>query len=162
MGINYDKLFNPNNTKPKEDISDIYNILEFEEILLAISEKLINYRNNNNLTQKQLSDKLKVNQSMIAKLEKGNYNPTFKQIYNISLKLTNSSEFFIEILEEIQSKINKISKNNYKLEISSEDKINNYWVTKIKNTKLINIEYKGVMGGKNKYEECTSSITNVG
>lgn len=162
MGIDYDKLFNPNIIKPREDVSDIYNVLEFEEILLAISEKLINYRNNNNLTQKQLAEKLKVNQSMIAKLEKGDYNPTFKQIYNISLKLTNSSEFFIDILEEIQSKINKMSKNNYKLEISSEEKINNYWVTKDKNTKVINIKYTGGMGGNSKYEECTSSITNVG
>ena len=121
MSINYDKLFNPDTIKIKKDISDIYNIIELEEVLFAISEKLIYYRKQNKLTQKQLAEKLNVNQTMIVKLEKGDYNPTFKQIYNISIKLTNSSKFFIDILKNIEDKINKISRGNYNFEINLEN-----------------------------------------
>ena len=44
MNIDYNKLFNPDNIEIKEDVSDIYTIIELEEILFAISEKVINYR----------------------------------------------------------------------------------------------------------------------
>ena len=107
MNIDYNKLFNPDNIEIKEDVSDIYTIIELEEVLFAISEKVINYRKENNLTQKQLADKLKVNQTMISKLERGDYNPTFKQIYNMSRKLTNSSDLFVDILKNIEEKIKK-------------------------------------------------------
>ena len=162
MNIDYNKLFNPDNIEIKEDVSDIYTIIELEEVLFAISEKVINYRKENNLTQKQLADKLKVNQTMISKLEIGDYNPTFKQIYNMSRKLTNSSDLFLDILKNIEEKIKKISTHNYKLEIDSEKIVNGYCVSKSKNTKIINIKYNGVVGGNIKYGECTSSISNVG
>lgn len=162
MNIDYNKLFNLNEIEIKEDISAIYEIVEFEEVLFAISEKIINYRKLNNLTQKQLAEKLKVNQTMISKLERGDYNPTFKQIYNISMKLTNSSSLFIEILENIQEKIEKISTYKYKFEINEESIVNGYCVSKDKNTNIINIKYKGVVGGDKQYEECASSISNVG
>ena len=44
MKINYDKLFNPYNVEIKEDVSDIDAIIEYEEIMYAISEYIINYR----------------------------------------------------------------------------------------------------------------------
>ena len=162
MSINYDKLFNPDTIKIKKDISDIYNIIELEEVLFAISEKLIYYRKQNKLTQKQLAEKLNVNQTMIVKLEKGDYNPTFKQIYNISIKLTNSSKFFIDILKNIEDKINKISRGNYNFEINLENINNGYSISKSESTNIINIKYNGLVGGNINYEECTSSISNAG
>lgn len=162
MSINYDKLFNPDTIKIKEDISDIYNIIELEEVLFAISEKLIYYRKQNKLTQKQLAEKLNVNQTMIVKLEKGDYNPTFKQIYNISIKLTNSSKFFIDVLKNIEDKINKISRGNYNFEINLENINNGYSISKSENTNIVNIKYNGLVGGNINYEECTSSISNAG
>lgn len=162
MSINYNKLFNPNSISIKENISDIYNIIGLEEVLLAISEKLINYREKYNLTQAQLAEKLHCNQSMISKLEKGDYNPTFKQIYDISIKLTNSPMFFTEILKNIEDKINKISKGGYKFEVDSECINNGYYVCKTNNSKVVNMRYKGIVGGNVKYEECTSSLTNAG
>ena len=162
MNINYNKLFDPDNIKIEDDVSDVYTIIELEEILFAISEKVINYRKENNLTQKQLADKLKVNQTMISKLESGDYNPTFKQIYNMSIKLTNSSELFVDVLKNIEKKIKKISTHNYKIKMDSESVINGYSLSKRKNTKIINIKFNGVVGGNNDYEECTSSISNVG
>ena len=162
MSINYDKLFNPDTIKIKKDISDIYNIIELEEVLFAISEKLIYYRKQNKLTQKQLAEKLNVNQTMIVKLEKGDYNPTFKQIYNISIKLTNSSKLFIDILKNIEDKINKISRSNYNFEINLENINNGYSISKSESTNIINIKYNGLVGGNINYEECTSSISNAG
>ena len=162
MNIDYNKLFNPDNIEIKEDVSDIYTIIELEEVLFAISEKLIYYRKQNKLTQKQLAEKLNVNQTMIVKLEKGDYNPTFKQIYNISIKLTNSSKLFIDILKNIEDKINKISRSNYNFEINLENINNGYSISKSESTNIINIKYNGLVGGNINYEECTSSISNAG
>ena len=99
MEIDYKKLFNPDDFDISEDMSEIDGILEFEEVLFTISKAIINYRKENHLTQKELAKKLKVNQTMISKLESGDYNPTFKTIYNISRKLKNSSKMFIDILD---------------------------------------------------------------
>ena len=46
--------------------------------------------------------------------------------------------------------------------MDSESVINGYSLSKRKNTKIINIKFNGVVGGNNDYEECTSSISNVG
>ncbi|MGV8145202.1 MAG: ATP-binding protein [Alkaliphilus sp.] len=43
--------------------------------------------NENNLTQKQLADKLSVSQAMVSKLESGEYNPTVELLFKISKKL---------------------------------------------------------------------------
>ena len=162
MKINYDKLFNPDEVDIKEDVSEIDSIIEFEEVLFAISESIINYRKNSNLTQLQLAEKLNVNQTMISKLEKGDYNPTFKQIYNLSRKLTNSSEMFINILKSIEEKINNISAHEYKIEIKPEKFMKSYSFNKNKYNNIISMSYKGKVGGSISYEESTSPISNVG
>ena len=107
MKINYDKLFNPENIEIKGDVSEIDAIIEYEEVMYAISEYIINYRKKHNLTQKQLAEKINKKQSMISKLESGEYNPSFKEIYNLSRMLENSSDIFIDILKSIESKIRK-------------------------------------------------------
>lgn len=162
MGINYDKLFNLNNTKFTNDTLQIDSILGFEEVLFAISESIINYRKEHNLTQKDLAKILKVNQTMISKLESGDYNPTFKNIYNISMALNNSSDMFVDILNNIRIKINNISTNKYNIEFESKNKVSKlYSFSKIKDTKIIKINYDS-NGGNICYEKCTSSISNVG
>ena len=160
MKINYDKLFNPYNVEIKEDVSDIDAIIEYEEIMYAISEYIINYRKKHNLTQKQLAEKINKKQSMISKLESGDYNPTFKEIYNLSRMLENSSDIFIDILKSIESKIRKISLCNYKVKINLEDVTNKY--SNKKSSNVIEMPYKGKIGGIIDYGEYSSSISNVG
>ena len=145
MKINYDKLFNPYNVEIKEDVSDIDAIIEYEEIMYAISEYIINYRKKHNLTQKQLAEKINKKQSMISKLESGEYNPSFKEIYNLSRMLENSSDIFIDILKSIESKIRKISLCNYKVKINLEDVTNKY--SNKKSSNVIEMPYKGKIGG---------------
>lgn len=162
MKINYDKLFHPDEVEINDDVSEIDAIMEFEEVLFAISEYLINYRKKNNLTQKELAKKLGKNQTMISKLESGDYNPTLKQIYNLSRTLTNSSDMFIEILKSIETKVRNISSYQYNIEINQENIVKDYFFGKKKYNKIIRLPYKAKLGGIKEYEECTSPISNAG
>ena len=107
MNIDRNKLFDANKIEIKEDVSNIDEVLEYEQILLSISKTIVKYRKDNNLTQKQLAKVLGINQVMISKLERGNYNPTVKLLYNISRKLTKSSDFFINTLNDIINNLYK-------------------------------------------------------
>lgn len=60
---------------------------ELDDILYDISMKIFEFRVKNNLTQKQLAEKLGITQSMVSKLESGQYNPTVEQLWRISKKL---------------------------------------------------------------------------
>lgn len=110
MKININNLFDANQVKIKEDVSNIDNVLEYEQILLSISKAIIKYRRENKLSQTELAKILNVNQVMISKLESGNYNPTIKLLHTISRKLTNSSNLFIDLLKDIITNLYK-SKN---------------------------------------------------
>ena len=94
--------------------------LEFERdmqyvvVVGEIAKALIKYRKEHNLTQSELAEILEVNQAMVAKLESGDYNPTFKKIFYISWKLTNSSEFFVDVLKNINLGIKRHSENSKK------------------------------------------------
>ena len=50
----------------------------------------------NNLSQKQLAKKLGISQSMVSKLESGEYNPTVEQLWKISKKLGWSFKVIME------------------------------------------------------------------
>lgn len=69
---------------------------ELDDILTDISFKLIDYRIENNLTQKQLASKLSVSQAMVSKLESGEYNPTVELLFKISKKLEWKFEIILE------------------------------------------------------------------
>ncbi len=97
--------------------------LTLTEINMAIARSFISYRKKNKMTQIDLSKKLGVNQSMIAKLERGDYNPSIKFLFEISNKLGNDYEFFIEIISQIR----KIAKDN--------DSRNKAIIEQIKNNK---------------------------
>lgn len=161
MSINYDKLFN---SKIIEDMTDVDSILEYEDILFAISEKIITYRKENNLTQKDLAKILEVNQTMISKLESGRYNPTFKVIYNISRKLENSCNMFIDILDNIKERLCKMYIKEYKNNVNFNDIAKKYTFKTIDNTNLIKINYDDNYNieGDCDYEKCTSPLPDAG
>ena len=76
---------------------------ELDDMLVAISLKIINYRIDKSLTQKQLADKLNISQSMVSKLESGEYNPTIEQLWKISKGL--DWKLKIKFEEEISTQV---------------------------------------------------------
>ncbi|MCP2239499.1 helix-turn-helix domain-containing protein [Thermoanaerobacterium thermosaccharolyticum] len=62
-------------------------MFELDDILYDISMKIYEFRLKNDLTQKQLAEKLGIKQSMVSKLESGQYNPSIEQLWKISKKL---------------------------------------------------------------------------
>lgn len=67
----------------------------YYEILCTISRKLVEYRIKHNLTQKQLSEKLGVAQSVVSKYERGDYNISIKTLNELCGKLGLSLEINI-------------------------------------------------------------------
>ncbi|MGD9570202.1 MAG: helix-turn-helix transcriptional regulator [Sedimentibacter sp.] len=71
-----------------DDIDDeLKNQIELDSLLVNLSCEIINYRMENNLTQKNLADKLEITQAMVSKIESGDYNPSVEFLFNISKKL---------------------------------------------------------------------------
>ena len=120
MKINEKMLLGVEELKSNEETSEIDIILEYEEILLAVSETMINYRKKYNLTQNQLAKLIGIKQEMISKLESGYYNPTLKLLHKISRKLSNSSDIFIEFLENIKNNIEKLNIINYEIDFENK------------------------------------------
>lgn len=101
---------------------NVKEILDLNEISFSISDIILQYRKANNLTQKDLAKKLKITQSTMSKIESGNFNFTFKQIYEMSKKLTNSSDMFKDILKDILKQLDAVdivSENLNKDEVSN-------------------------------------------
>lgn len=124
--INKKELFDPYSVEIKES-PEISEILNYSDILAEIARALINYRNKNQLTQKDLAKKLNMNQSMISKLESGRYNATLKMLLNISYTLEKSSKLFIKIIENIRNVLeykeeykNVMSVGKYNYEINCD------------------------------------------
>ena len=137
MNIDMNKLFDANELEINEDVSNIDEVLEYEQILLSISKTIAKYRSDNNLTQKELAKILKNNQVMISKLERGNYNPTIKLLYNISRKLTKSSNLFINMLKDIITNLYKSKNISYTIQFKKYET----YKYDINNKKSDNITY---------------------
>lgn len=154
MKINIDNLYDANKVMIKSDVSEMDEVLEYEQILLSISRTLTNYRSKNNLTQKELAKKLNVNQVMISKLEKGNYNPTIKILYVMSRKLTKTSDLFINMLKDMITNLYKSKSidysihfrkyETYRYNVNSENKSNITYLVNDYNNK----EYGGMFYGE--------------
>lgn len=138
---------------------EIDTILEKEEIFYAISESIIKYRKENKITQKELAQKLQVNQTMISKLESGNYNPTFKMVYEISRKLSDSSEMFIRILENMIKAVKNVTEKSYII----ASKPSQYIYSQTNNiVHLKKYSNKDIKNGEEKYGEYQSKISAIG
>ena len=96
MMLNKELLTNPWDLIDKLVDNDLKQLFELDDILVDISLKIINYRIDNNLSQKQLAKKLGISQSMVSKLESGEYNPTVEQLWKISKKLGWSFKVVVE------------------------------------------------------------------
>ena len=115
MKINYNKLVDLSNVEIQADTQMAEEIIEYEEILYEISKSIKDYRKEHKLTQKQLAKILDIDQVMVSKLESGNYNPTFKQIHKISRRLTESSDLFVDTLQNIITNLNDMYSKEYSL-----------------------------------------------
>ncbi len=87
MEVNQDLLKNPWDVIDEIADDETQEKFELDDILVEISLKIINYRIEKGITQKKLAEKLNVSQSMISKLESGEYNPTIEQLWKVSKKL---------------------------------------------------------------------------
>ena len=87
MSINKELLRNPWDLVDELADNETKELFELDELLTNISLKLINYRITNNLTQKQIAEKLHISQAMVSKLESGDYNPTIELLWKVSKKL---------------------------------------------------------------------------
>ncbi len=153
--MNKKGLLNTNQTISK-DTSNVDELLELVEIYYAISKELLSYRKEHNLTQEELAKKLRMNQTMISKLESGRYNPTFKLIHQISRKLDNSNKFFSDVLLNILKEIKNVSTTKYTHNLNNK----NYNYESEGNIIYITKKYINEKGGFN--NECNSKFTNVG
>ena len=63
------------------DVKAEYDALEPEYDLIR---QIIKARNDRNMTQKQLAEKVGTKQSCIARLESGNYNPSFQFLQRVA------------------------------------------------------------------------------
>ena len=165
MSINYSKLLN---YKLKDKVTpDIKEIIEENEIFYSISKVILKYRKSKGLTQQEFAKKVGVKQAMISKIESGSYNPSFKAIYRISRKATNSTKMFKEILKEIIENIEKteeITDEKIIIKVENEHKVKDFY--KIDNKeKIIYInDYKENKKdeGENINEQYQSKYTIIG
>ena len=154
MSIDLNKLFNAKEIEIEENVSNIDDVLEYEQILLSISKTIIEYRKKNNLTQKDLAKILNNNQVMISKLERGDYNPTIKLLYKMSRKLTHSSDLLVDMLKDIITNLYKSKSIQYTIrfkkyetyEYNTEKKKNN--ITYLVNEYSIKDNYGGMVYGE--------------
>lgn len=78
---------------------------ELDDILYDISMKIFDYRISKGWTQKLLAEKLGIKQSMVSKLESGEYNPTVEQLCKISKKLGWNFELILKDKEEVETNV---------------------------------------------------------
>ena len=88
------------NTFFEKEEDDFKRAMELEDLLVDIACEFINYRAANDLTQRELAEKLQITQAMVSKLESGEYNPTVRMLFEIAEKL--SWNFSLEFKRNIE------------------------------------------------------------
>ncbi|WP_077613429.1 helix-turn-helix transcriptional regulator [Clostridium sp. Marseille-P2415] len=113
---NQKMLLNANSFFEKET-DEFKKEMEINNLLVDIACEFIKYRAENEMTQKDLAQKLNMTQAMVSKLESGDYNPTVKMLFEIAQKL--SWNFKIE-LNSMARKYNYCYEGNQKLTQNKE------------------------------------------
>lgn len=72
---------------------------EYGKIISRLSTELLIYRHDNNLTQKQLAEKLGFNQPYLSKIENGEKNLSIKKLAEISVGLGGKVEISLGIID---------------------------------------------------------------
>ena len=80
-------------TVPASDFFDhkdenFWKEVSIDALLVDIASEFINYRADHQLSRKDLAEKLDISQSMVSKLESGEYNPTVRFLAEIAQKLS--------------------------------------------------------------------------
>ena len=88
------------NTFFENEDDEFKKAMELEDMLVDIACEFINYRAANDLTQRELAEKLQITQAMVSKLESGEYNPTVRMLFEIAEKL--SWNFSLEFKRNIE------------------------------------------------------------
>ena len=157
------KIENYENKNIGKVSNEVEEILDMNELLFSISKIIIEYREENNITQTELAKEIRVNQTMISKIESGKYNPTFKQVYKISRKLTENNDMFKDILREILRNFEEMEyiKQTYIIEtdIGEENVYKEYYKNSINNRKIIYINKKYYNRGESINERYESKYT---
>lgn len=166
MAINYDKLLNLDIEYKNQVDSELSEIIEENEILYSISKIFIEYRKEKKMTQKNFAELIGTNQTMVSKIESGKYNPTFKEIYKISRKLTNSVELFNEILEEILlnlKEVEKITQITIASKANDSYNVKNFYINAKNKSNILYIQdYYTKNKGEIDYGKSKSRYTIVG
>ena len=102
---------------------DTKKMFELDDILYDISIKIFDYRKAKGWTQKQLAEKLSIKQSMVSKLESGEYNPTIEQLWKISKKLGWTFRINLEDNNETKTEIWDTVNSSIQLNLDDIDKL---------------------------------------
>ena len=87
------------------------NIDMFYDLSYQLSTYIFDYRMNHGLSQKDLAKILQIKQSMVSKLESGNYNITLENICNVMAKLDTNITLEFESVEHILSQSSSYDQN---------------------------------------------------
>lgn len=93
---------------------------ELDDILYNISMKIFDYRISKGWTQKLLAEKLGIKQSMVSKLESGEYNPTVEQLWKITKKLGWIFEITLKDKEELETNVWENINENFNESLSKK------------------------------------------
>ncbi len=95
------------------------NEFEYEDMLYDISTMIFKNRLSRNMNQSEFAELLEISQSMVSKLESGEYNPSIGQL----LKVTRKLNVKMEIKFKVNNQGNKIINDWSEKKVDSSDTI---------------------------------------
>ena len=103
------------------------NEFEYEDILYDISTMIFKNRLSRNMNQKEFAKLLDISQSMVSKLESGEYNPSIGQL----LKVTRKLNVKMNIKFKVNNPRNKMIDDWSEKKVKSRDTNKNNDITKL-------------------------------
>lgn len=108
------------------------NEFEYEDILYDISTMIFKNRLSRNMNQKEFAKLLDISQSMVSKLESGEYNPSIGQL----LKVTRKLNVKMDIKFKVNNPRNKMIDDWSEKKVKSRDTNKNNDITKLEEMPL--------------------------